>query len=327
MSHKFKQILFITSGFFISSYFLYLSFNSLEFDKIYTIIKGFNLFWLFPALIVFFIGYLVRASRWMILCKTINIKITYIQSLKNILQGACVNNIFPLRLGDAFRVFQIRKIDKFVALKSILGIFILEKIFDILILLIGLLAVFYIDNNYHELIMDFITKTSLINHQFLLIILFVFSSILIFLFYKKINKVLSNFSIMVKIIGDKFFFLSKKLILLIILSFVAWLFEFLTFAFLAIGFEIPNFFGALASMVFGTLAAMIPSLPGFLGTFDYFAIQGMYLSGVDLPKVIAFVFLVRIVIWLPITLSGILLFMFVYKRELTSLFEREKLNE
>jgi uncharacterized protein (TIRG00374 family) len=58
---------------------------------------------------------------------------------------------------------------------------------------------------------------------------------------------------------------------------------------------------ALAS---ATLATLLPSSPGYVGTFDYFASLGLTAYGADRSAAAAFAVLVHLLLWLPVTLTG-----------------------
>jgi hypothetical protein len=54
----------------------------------------------------------------------------------------------------------------------------------------------------------------------------------------------------------------------------------------------------------GTLATLIPSSPGYVGTFDYFAILGLTAFGAPRVLATAFAMVVHLILWLPVTLVG-----------------------
>ena len=108
---------------------------------------------------------------------------------------------------------------------------------------------------------------------------------------------------------------------------MAWLFEFVAFAIIAFGLAIPNVLvGAWGSMILGTLAAMLPSMPGYFGTFDFFALLGLMSAGADAQAGGGFLVLIRLVIWLPITKTGFVLLTINYT-EITTLLRRSKFND
>jgi uncharacterized membrane protein YbhN (UPF0104 family) len=54
----------------------------------------------------------------------------------------------------------------------------------------------------------------------------------------------------------------------------------------------------------GTLATLIPSTPGYVGTFDYFTVRAMSVLGNSISASTAYALLVHILLWLPPTLIG-----------------------
>jgi uncharacterized membrane protein YbhN (UPF0104 family) len=54
----------------------------------------------------------------------------------------------------------------------------------------------------------------------------------------------------------------------------------------------------------GTLATVIPSTPGYAGTFDFFTARAMTASGNAAAAATAFALLVHVLLWLPPTIAG-----------------------
>ena len=54
----------------------------------------------------------------------------------------------------------------------------------------------------------------------------------------------------------------------------------------------------------GTLATLSPSSPGYIGTFDYFAILGITAFGAHRAAATAFAVVVHAMLWLPVTIVG-----------------------
>ena len=101
--------------------------------------------------------------------------------------------------------------------------------------------------------------------------------------------------------------LSKRgiMIKLVACSLLAWLAEGFVFwyAALALSSMTTPSAGWLALPV-GTLATLIPSTPGYLGTFDYFTIRSMTVLGNNLLTSTAYAILVHAMLWAPPTLLG-----------------------
>ena len=54
----------------------------------------------------------------------------------------------------------------------------------------------------------------------------------------------------------------------------------------------------------GTLATLIPSTPGYIGTFDYFSMQAMMQLGNSSASATAYALLLHVLLWLPPTCIG-----------------------
>lgn len=103
---------------------------------------------------------------------------------------------------------------------------------------------------------------------------------------------------------------SPKLSLqLIALSILTWTFEGGVFAAVAVSLQADAApLGPWFSLALSTLATLIPSSPGYIGTFDYFAILGLTSYGTAWEVAAVFALLVHLFLWVPVTLVGALCF-------------------
>jgi uncharacterized membrane protein YbhN (UPF0104 family) len=62
--------------------------------------------------------------------------------------------------------------------------------------------------------------------------------------------------------------------------------------------------GGFGAGVLGTLATLVPGVPGHLGTFDFFAAEGFRYGGLSPEGAVAAAVLCHIVIVVPVTLYG-----------------------
>jgi hypothetical protein len=62
--------------------------------------------------------------------------------------------------------------------------------------------------------------------------------------------------------------------------------------------------GPWFAMTTGTLATLIPSSPGYVGTFDYFAMLGLMAYGAARTAATANALLVHVILWVPVTAAG-----------------------
>lgn len=97
----------------------------------------------------------------------------------------------------------------------------------------------------------------------------------------------------------------RRMIRLILWSFACWLFE--GAVYWAVAMAIPAMAAPAAAwlaMPVGTLATLLPSTPGYIGTFDYFAIAAARAGGNSTAAATAFAVLVHLYFYLPATLVG-----------------------
>jgi uncharacterized membrane protein YbhN (UPF0104 family) len=77
--------------------------------------------------------------------------------------------------------------------------------------------------------------------------------------------------------------------------------------FVGAAFAIPELlqpFGAILALPLATLATLIPSTPGYVGTFDYFAVLALTQTGNGTDAATAFALLAHLLLWLPPTVIG-----------------------
>ena len=72
---------------------------------------------------------------------------------------------------------------------------------------------------------------------------------------------------------------------------------------MALSLDLPAAVPWLAMSV-ATLGTLIPSSPGHIGTFDFFALEAVIAYGAQRDLAAAFALLVHVILWLPITLAG-----------------------
>jgi hypothetical protein len=93
---------------------------------------------------------------------------------------------------------------------------------------------------------------------------------------------------------------------LLALSLAIWLLEAAVFGVVALAFAVsPGAYGALFAMATGTLSTLIPSSPGYVGTFDYFTLTALTAYAVPETTAAAIAFTVHAVLWLPLTVLGL----------------------
>jgi glycosyltransferase 2 family protein len=92
---------------------------------------------------------------------------------------------------------------------------------------------------------------------------------------------------------------------LVALTLMAWLLEGAVFATVAWSLKLPVPPQApWLAMSAATLATLLPSSPGYVGTFDYFGMTGLTVFGAGRAEAAAFALLAHFILWLPVTVAG-----------------------
>ncbi|MGE3798174.1 MAG: lysylphosphatidylglycerol synthase transmembrane domain-containing protein, partial [Thermomicrobiales bacterium] len=141
----------IILGFLISAVFLYFALRGQDFDAVREAFRQVDLWYLIPAILLYFAGLCVRAFRWRLLLMPIaDVPVKTLLSTNAV--GLMANNVLPLRTGEVVRAYALSKrtsVTKSAALATIA----VERIFD------GMTMLLFI-----SLSMIFVSLTSELRH-------------------------------------------------------------------------------------------------------------------------------------------------------------------
>jgi hypothetical protein len=135
---KLSYILF----FLLAALLLFFAFRGVDFR---TMVEGFrnaNYWWVALSLILGFVAHSVRALRWRLLIEPLGHNPSFLNTLSALIIGYMANIAFP-RLGEITRCGSLRKSDN-IPFDSLLGTVIVERAFDVLMILLLVLTVFLI---------------------------------------------------------------------------------------------------------------------------------------------------------------------------------------
>jgi glycosyltransferase 2 family protein len=252
---------------------------------------------------VYCLGFVLRSWRWRLLLPR---RIVLEDSLAAVVLGYAANNVLPARLGEIVRaqaIGQKAKISRSLALASIL----VERVFDGLVLT-GLL---YLGIR-GSAIPPWASSVGVLG-------LSIFGGALIFVLllgltrslwenkiellpFLKLHQVLQQFARGLTLVGR-----NRFLPLTIFgLSLSVWLVEGIMFyiAIEAFSLDVPK---TVALFVMGliNLGILVPSAPGYIGTFQYFGLLAFSAWQVSSEEALACVVLIHTCQYLPITLWGL----------------------
>lgn len=305
-------------GVAISAFFLYLAFRGQDFGEIRDSLRETNVWWLLPALCLYFSGVYLRAIRWRILLRPIAPHATTRKIFPIVVIGFMANNILPLRAGEIVRSvvvgreFRIRK-------TSALATIAVERIFDGITML-AFLAVS----------MVFVSLTSELRHlafiSFLIfaglllgVVLLTFAGDLVSrLLQLVLGPLPKGFSTRVERMAESFLgglgVLKSRgdLTKVILTSIGAWTLEAGMYYLLAVGFgaQVRETMSAAITLLttgVANLSTLIPGAPGYIGQFEYgvkLVLNGAF--SVPESQALAYAILVHAALFFPITLYGLI---------------------
>ncbi|MGN6485674.1 MAG: lysylphosphatidylglycerol synthase transmembrane domain-containing protein [Thermomicrobiales bacterium] len=302
-------------GIAISAVSVYFAFRGQDFGAIRDALKSANLWWLLPALVLYFAGVWVRAIRWSILLRPVT-DAKPRELLPIVVIGYMANNVLPLRTGEIVRAYTLQKQRK-VPMTSSLATIAVERIFDGITMLGFMLAA-----------MAFVSFTSELRH--LAIVAFiVFAVLIIGLFILTLGGSLVDRLLQIVLgplptrIADKVEHLAESflgglavlkrrrdLALVAGTSVLAWSLEASMYWTIARGFstQLRDAMGIAATLLttgVANMATLIPSSPGYIGQFEYgvkLVVNGAL--GVPEAEALAYAIVVHAALFFPITLWG-----------------------
>jgi len=303
-------------GLVVAGIFVYLAFGRLEWSSIRAVLRSARPGPLLLALAALAAGYTVRIIRWWWMLRALSPALPLSRCVRPFLVSFAVNNTMPLRAGDFVRAFGFQESLQSPPMR-VLGTLVIERMLDLFVLLalffVGLLGVAR-----GAVPAPFVTAGVVLGIGCLCAIL-----VLVFAPQKLQTVVMRVLEI--RALRDRRWvgraralaeqLLSSLALLtsparalqLLVLSIVGWALEGGIFVSVAWALRTGgDALGPWFALATGTLATLLPSSPGYVGTFDYFTMLGVTAYGAAPARAAAFALLVHLIIWLPVTIAGAL---------------------
>jgi glycosyltransferase 2 family protein len=299
-------------GVCFAAYFLFLIFKNIRFSDVKNELADVDPFWIGAALGAFVAGYTCRIERWRLMLRKSGPSITWTDCAGPFLASFAINNVLPFRAGDFARAFAFNS-----KLKTSSGIVVATLFVERVLDLLAVCAFLGIALSVSGMPLDSIAgigSLSLIAAAAAISLLLLFPRVARPLLMVPLRVVASlSPRLIAKLEGEieKGFHTiqtlgrGRAMLGLIFWSLAAWFAEGCTFWFCA--FAIPTINAPSASWValpVGTLSTLLPSTPGYVGTFDFFTAKSMAVFGNDPAAATAYALLVHALLWLPLSLAG-----------------------
>src|SRR5688572_8065500 len=273
-----------------------------------------NPIYILPATAVYFFGVWLRAARWRLLMAPFA-SIPTERLFRVILIGFAVNNVLPLRLGELVRTYLIRQ-SHGVPIASSLATVLIERLLDVFALC-GILTVVLLLAQPRGWLLAAagtaatITAAGIMGLGFVLVVprhvlerLFAFGVGLAGRIHRRLGDLAASIVDGLRVLED-----GRAVLAIVPLSILCWAAELGLYYFLALALHVDaGVLGLAAGMVIANMATVLPSPPGYVGTFDI-ALQGTLTESFGIPEVTAgaYTLLAHAVLLVPVVVVGLVL--------------------
>ena len=304
-------------GIIISAGFLYLAFGKIDTDRMMASFREAN-YWLFiPAILVMFLSHWLRALRWQFFLNSIK-RIGVMRLFGATLIGYMGNTVLPAHLGEIFRANVIGKKES-IPTSSVLATVVIERIIDVLTLLVVMLiAVFAYP------FPGWVTKSGYIMFAAV-------AGLFLFLFLLKqqnrMTVALMSFGLKLlpKVIAGKLEELitafidgingmkrKRDYLILFVLSISIWgcywgIFHILFYAFNLVELYNLTVLSSIVLLVITTISVVVPSSPGYIGTYHFLCQLSLSLFGVPKSIGLSYAIMAHGISIFPVAVVGFLL--------------------
>lgn len=293
---------------------LWLVLRHIEWADAWRTVKKADSGWLLASLVLLSSGYLLRVIRWWLMLRYMSAGLGLNACVGPFLSSIAINNVLPFRAGDVLRTVGFRRhLD--IAPIPVMTTLVLERLFDLTVLLgfffVGLVQV---DGRFPHAVV--VTTAWMAMGCILLVLLTVLlphrlqgpAGRLVHMGERRSWRIVRNIGT-----GAGQFFSSlsilqssRLLVQLLVLSLGIWGLEGGVFFAVAHALGMTGLGAApWFALSTGTLGTLLPSTPGYVGTFDYFTMLGLMAYRVDEPTAAIFALVIHLILWFPLTVVGL----------------------
>ncbi len=310
-----RRWIIVGLGILVSGLFLYLGFRGLNLEQLWAIIREVEPGWILLASLVWLASAYIITWRWYYLLRPIK-DISPHRLFSLVAVGYMGNNIYPFRIGEVIRAYLLNRREG-APIPASLTTILVERVFDGVTMLAFIFAALL----FVELDVPFIKDSIAI-----LTVLFVAALLIFFALalhpdlarraYTPIIARLAPAPIRPRLLllaenlmsGLEALRSPRDLALVSATSLLSWIVEASTYWIVLQAFPFTaSFFIVLLMMGLGNLATILPTTPGYVGTFHGIVALVLMAFGVAQPEAAAYAIVMHAVIWAPVTLLGFIL--------------------
>ena len=311
-SRRVMQFLF---GIAVTAVFVWLVARNVDGTQLMAALGQVRPGWTVLAVGIFLLGYACRIARWRRMLLSDNPVVSWKACVTPFMGSIAANNLLPFRVGDLLRVYGLSG-HLGVPSSGLLASVLVERLLDLLSLLVilGICLLAFDFSGFAGGPAFQSARLAVLAAALTVGMLLIFPSSIEFpvrAMARLAGKVWRGSSARIENFLDHLFATLRhhsqgsRMTVLLGWSALAWGLEWAVFY--ASAQAIPGLVepvGGILAMPVATLATLLPSSPGYVGTFDFFAAQAAQSLGNPAAAATAFALLVHLIIWLPATLIG-----------------------
>lgn len=308
-------------GLAVSLFFLWWAVKQAnDFQRVLGSLRGANYYYLIPALVVYFVGVWLRAERWRYLLRRLK-PVATSRLFPVVVVGYMANDVLPARMGELVRVHVLAEREG-ISRTSSFATVLIERAFDGVAVLIFMAIISIFVPFAPNLQQIFRWAGALFASAIVLFFLLGLVSGPFLAVTRLLSRVLparrrvGAVEMVASFVdGMKVMLHGRSLVAVLGLSIAAWLCESAMYFVLGLGFglNLPVYVCVLNTAVVN-LGTMVPSSPGYVGTFEALSMFTLGLFGAEPNSALAYTGVLHVALLVPVTLLG---FFYMWRHHLT----------
>jgi glycosyltransferase 2 family protein len=314
---KFSQNWKLMLGLLLSLLFMYLAFRKVDFTQMATAFASANYFYLLPTVAVILFSHWLRAVRWQYLLAPVQ-KIRVTPLFNSLIIGYLFNIFLPAHLGEFIRAYILARKEP-ISASAAFGTIVIERIIDVLTMLL-LMAVAMIVYPFPPWVKNsgFLAFILIVGLFILLIVMKTNSTAALNLVRRmtsplkaspaeKINHFVQSFLQGIVPLKNKSHYFMVTLLSILLWVCYGYIFQLVLNAFDFINIYSLPWTTSLVLLVITTFSILVPSSPGYVGTYHYLCQLSLGLFGVPASPALTFAFVMHGVSFIPVLVLGLII--------------------
>ena len=303
-------------GVALSFAFMYLAFRNVDFHQMRGAFVAANFWYIIPTLAIVFFSHYLRAVRWRYLLQPIK-RIETSTLFSSLMIGYMFNIFLPAHLGELVRAYVVSK-KRTLPTSAVFGTIIIERIIDVFTLLL-LMALSFVVFPFP----DWVRKSGYISFAGILVL---FAILLLMKKHQsraltiigkltaslperlstKIDHLTCSFLNGIVPLEKKHHYFVVTVISLVIWACYGYAFQLVFYAFDFVHIYSLPWLAALVLLVITTISVLVPSSPGYVGTYHYLCQLSLGLFAVPQSPALTFAFVMHGINFVPVLIVGLI---------------------